>query len=96
LSDPQKKTIFDRYGEEGLKAGGGGGGGTGFSRSSSQGGFEGFPEGFSGFTAQDPFKIFEQFSRQRGGGGGGRGFQSQSSFAGDDFGDAFSGIFLIS
>ena len=29
LSDTQKREIYDKYGEEGLKAGGGGGGGGG-------------------------------------------------------------------
>jgi DnaJ-class molecular chaperone len=85
LSDPQKKTIYDKYGEEGLKAGAGGvphGGG----------GFEGFPEGFSGFTAGDPFKIFEQFTRQRGGRGGGSGFQTFHMDS--DFGDSPFGMLL--
>jgi DnaJ family protein B protein 4 len=70
LSDKQKREIFDRYGEEGLKgmpqagegaeAGPGGfpGGAGGFQ------GFRGFPGGggasFS-FHSSDPSKIFEQF-----------------------------------
>jgi DnaJ-class molecular chaperone len=78
LSDPQKKTIYDKYGEEGLKAGAGSG--------PQGGGFQGYPEGFSGFQAGDPFKIFEQFARQRGGGGGGfQGFNMGGN--GGDFGD---------
>lgn len=79
LSDPQKKTIYDQYGEEGLKAGAGG-----MPRGSG-----GIPEGFTGFTAGDPFKIFEQFARQRNarGGGGGGGGASFHSFGMDDFGD---------
>ena len=38
--------MFDQFGSEGLGGGGGGGG---------------MPSGFSGFTASDPSKIFEQF-----------------------------------
>jgi DnaJ-class molecular chaperone len=30
LSDPEKRRIYDQFGEEGLKGGGGGGGGGGF------------------------------------------------------------------
>ena len=30
LSDPEKRKIYDQFGEEGLKGGGGGGGGGGF------------------------------------------------------------------
>jgi DnaJ-class molecular chaperone len=85
LSDTQKKTIYDKYGEEGLKAGGGGG--------PQGGGFQGFPEGFGGFQAGDPFKIFEQFAqRQRGGGGGGfQGFNMGGN--GGEFNDDFSDFF---
>lgn len=42
LSDKDKRAVYDRYGEEGLKAGGGGGGGGG---PSGGGGFSGFPGG---------------------------------------------------
>ncbi|KAJ4477387.1 hypothetical protein J3R30DRAFT_3334089 [Lentinula aciculospora] len=74
LSDNNKRTVYDQFGEEGLKGGGGpapgaGAGPSGFS------GFGGFPSGstftfsnsgpsgFSssgGFNPSDPNKIFEQ------------------------------------
>lgn len=55
LSDPEKRKIYDQYGEEGLNQngpggpGGGGGGGFGF----------------------DPFEMFKSFFGEGGGGGGG-------------------------
>lgn len=73
LSDKEKREIYDKYGEEGLKggapppgaAGGSGGMPEGFSFSSSgfpagAGGFSSFPNGFS-FHSTDASKIFEQF-----------------------------------
>lgn len=52
LSDPQKKQIYDQFGEEGLKGGGmgGGGGGTG-----------GMPGGFRYEFHGDPNEIFRNF-----------------------------------
>jgi DnaJ family protein B protein 4 len=87
LSDKQKRTIYDQFGEEGLKGGGGpppGAGGPGsfsgfsgfpggstFSFTSGSGGFGG---GSRGFNPTDPNKIFEAFFGPGGLGGlGGMG-----------------------
>lgn len=84
LSDKQKRTIYDQFGEEGLKGGGGPAQGApgadpGFS---SFGGFPGgstftftsgpggFGGGGGGFAPTDPNKIFEQFFNMSGGFGG--------------------------
>ncbi|KAL4236638.1 DnaJ subfamily B member 5 [Mactra antiquata] len=74
LSDKDKKEIYDKYGEEGLKAGGGGGGGG---MGSAPGGFhyqyQGDPrETFRMFFGdEDPFANFFSFS-----GPGGSGFRT--------------------
>ncbi|XP_075903883.1 dnaJ homolog subfamily B member 1-like [Nelusetta ayraudi] len=54
LSDPKKKDIYDRFGEEGLKGGGGPPGGGG-------GGGGGGPGNFSYSFQGDPHVIFEEF-----------------------------------
>lgn len=99
LSDKDKKEIYDKYGEEGLKAGGGGGGGQG---GSAPGGFhytyQGDPrETFKMFFGdEDPFANFFSF----GSGPGGQGFR-QARFGGgqesmetddDPFGQHFGGF----
>lgn len=53
LSDPKKKDIYDRFGEEGLKGGGGPPGGCG--------GGGGGPGNFSYTFQGDPHAIFEEF-----------------------------------
>ena len=94
LSDPNKRAVYDRYGEDGLKRGGapppetpggagfnaGGAGGVppGFAGFSSQGGVPGGGMRYE-FSGQDAFKIFEQMF---GGGGGMGGMGGSSPFAG--------------
>eukprot|EP00284_Hemiselmis_tepida_P010873 CAMPEP_0174931510 /NCGR_PEP_ID=MMETSP1355-20121228/33904_1 /TAXON_ID=464990 /ORGANISM="Hemiselmis tepida, Strain CCMP443" /LENGTH=129 /DNA_ID=CAMNT_0016177867 /DNA_START=75 /DNA_END=461 /DNA_ORIENTATION=- len=61
LTDPQKKQIYDQFGEEGLKGGGGGGGGGP--------GFGGMPGGMRYEFRGDPNEIFANlFKGMRGGG----------------------------
>jgi len=50
LKDPEKRGIYDQYGEEGLKRGMGGGPGPDFS------GYNGF-----NFSSFDPHETFKQF-----------------------------------
>ena len=83
LTDPEKRKVYDQYGEEGLKQseqgghpGGGGFPGGGF------GGFGGFPGGGR--------NVRFEFSHGGGGGFGGGGFGGGDPFA-DMFGDMFGG-----
>ncbi|THH29995.1 hypothetical protein EUX98_g4189 [Antrodiella citrinella] len=86
LSDKQKRTIYDQFGEEGLKGGapppgaGGPGGFSNFSQGFPGGGggstftFTSSPGGFGGgtggFSPTDPNRIFESFFGSFGGMGG--------------------------
>jgi DnaJ family protein B protein 4 len=78
LSDPQKREIYDRYGEEGLKEGfmpgggfGGGGDGPGMGRAAS-----------GGFNPRDAQSIFEELFRGMGAGGGGAAAAGANPFGG--------------
>lgn len=83
LSDPDKRQIYDVYGEEGLKQGapppGAGGAGPGFGGGGGGahpfGGFGG-GGGAGGFTPRSAEDIFREFfGASMGGGGGGGGFE---------------------
>ncbi|KAL1413010.1 Molecular chaperone (DnaJ superfamily) [Vanrija albida] len=73
LSDPNKKSVYDQFGEDGLK-GGGAPNGSGFGA----GGFPGAGGGGGGFSyhATDPNDIFNAFFSSMGGGGGGDEYAS--------------------
>ena len=99
LSDKDKRAVYDRYGEDGLKAGGGGCGGGG--------GGCGMPAGFGGMMGGMPGNMHFSFSTngkgggmdaaraeamfaQFFGGGAGGGMGGMHSLFGDD--DPFAGL----
>ncbi|EXB54944.1 DnaJ homolog subfamily B member 13 [Morus notabilis] len=91
LSDPQKRAVYDQYGEEGLKgqvpqpdAGGPGGGATFFSTGEGPTSFR-----FNPRSADDVFSEFFGFSSPFGGGG----TRGSSRFSSGIFGDNIFGSF---
>jgi len=53
LKDPETRAMYDKYGEDGLKTGGG---------TTQEGGdVSGFPSGCKPYTHRDPFKVYEDF-----------------------------------
>ncbi|KAF8413824.1 hypothetical protein HHK36_001818 [Tetracentron sinense] len=94
LSDPQKRAIYDQYGEEGLKGqvpppDAGGPGGPSFFH----GGDGPTVFRFNPRNADDIFTEFFGFSSPFGGMGGGGGMRGGSRFPGGMFGDDFFGSF---
>eukprot|EP00929_Paragymnodinium_shiwhaense_P017712 TRINITY_DN12735_c0_g1_i2.p1 TRINITY_DN12735_c0_g1~~TRINITY_DN12735_c0_g1_i2.p1 ORF type:complete len:354 (+),score=120.64 TRINITY_DN12735_c0_g1_i2:96-1157(+) len=83
LSDPQKKTIYDQYGEEGLKGGGRPGAGAG-QPDNGPSGAGGAPGGFHYEFRGDPNEIFSRFFKDS--------WQRSSSFGETPFDDLFGGM----
>ncbi|EOR01490.1 hypothetical protein E3P92_00485 [Wallemia ichthyophaga] len=101
LTDSNKRTIYDQYGEEGLKGGGGPSPGAGFEGFGDAGGaFPGGSFNFSssggrpgGFQASDPMDIFEMLFGGKGGMGGGMGgMGGMGSGFGSSMDDDFGGF----
>ncbi|KAL9458252.1 hypothetical protein AB3S75_007172 [Citrus x aurantiifolia] len=94
LSDPQKRAVYDQYGEEGLKGqmpppdAGGPGGASFFSTGEGPTSFR-----FNPRSADDIFAEFFGFSHPFGGMGGGGGGMRGSRFPGGLFGDDVFGPF---
>ncbi|CAI9585408.1 unnamed protein product [Staurois parvus] len=87
LSDPKKRAVYDQYGEEGLKTGGGSSGNTG---SSFHYTFHGDPHATfaSFFGGSNPFDIFFGSNRTR----MANGFDHEDMDIDDDNDDPFSGF----
>lgn len=79
LSDPQKRTQYDRFGSAYQNAPGGGAGGPGFGGANGFGGFDfsDFTQGFGGQAGGGFEDAFDIFSDIFGGGGGQRGSRTR-------------------
>jgi curved DNA-binding protein CbpA len=94
LSDPNKRSLYDRFGKDGLNGSAGGG------RASQGGGFQGFGPHTDAFTifeqffgGRDPFADFDEIFAAHGMGRGGRTPGSRSSRGRGSFGGGFGSMF---